>query len=240
MSHNSAIAVVTGATGGIGRAIALDLVKEGIDVCLVARNSKRLNDLADEINRSSTKAFVFKADFIDDNEILFFADKLNEEFKGIDILVHSAGNIMLGDIQDASLADFDMMYRVNLRAPFLLTQKLLPALKYKKGQVVFINSSAGLHAKAGAAQYAATKHALKAISDSLREEVNDFGVRVLSVYPGRTASPMQEEVCRMEGKIYTPEKLMQPEDVSSIVLNALKLPRTAEVTDINIRQQNKF
>jgi NADP-dependent 3-hydroxy acid dehydrogenase YdfG len=84
-------------------------------------------------------------------------------------------------------------------------------------------------------QYAATKHALKAIADSLREEVNAEGLRVLSVYPGRTASPMQAAVHEMEGRAYHPERLMQPEDVAAVVINALSLPRSAEVTDIYIR-----
>ncbi len=100
---------------------------------------------------------------------------------------------------------------------------------------MFINSSAGLRAGAGISQYAATKHALKAIADSLREEINAEGLRVLSVYPGRTATPMQASVHAMEGKAYHPERLMQPEDVAAVVINALKLPRSAEVTDISVR-----
>jgi NADP-dependent 3-hydroxy acid dehydrogenase YdfG len=89
-------------------------------------------------------------------------------------------------------------------------------------------------------QYAATKHALKAIADSLRAEVNTYGVRVLSIYPGRTATPMQAAVYKMEGKTYEPEKLMQPKDVAEVVMDALSLPRTAEVTDIHIRPMNKI
>jgi NADP-dependent 3-hydroxy acid dehydrogenase YdfG len=84
-------------------------------------------------------------------------------------------------------------------------------------------------------QYASTKHALKAVADSLRAEVDAEGVRVLSVYPGRTATPMQASVHEREGMAYIPERLMQPEDVAGVVINALCLPRTAEVTDIHIR-----
>jgi NADP-dependent 3-hydroxy acid dehydrogenase YdfG len=105
-----------------------------------------------------------------------------------------------------------------------------------RGQIVFINSSVGLTAKRpDIGQYAATKHALKAIADSLREEVNPKGLRVLTVYLGRTATPMQETISRQEGRAYHPETLLQPEDVASVVLNALMLPPTAEVTDISIR-----
>jgi NADP-dependent 3-hydroxy acid dehydrogenase YdfG len=123
----------------------------------------------------------------------------------------------------------------------MLTQRLLPLLATSCGQVVFINSSAGLMAKRPAVgQYAATKHALKAIADSLREEVNPKGIRVLTVYLGRTATPMQEALYRQEGKIYHPEVLMQPEDVASVVVHSLMLPRTAEVTDISIRPMSKI
>ena len=94
-------------------------------------------------------------------------------------------------------------------------------------------------AKPSTAQYDATKHALKAIADALRGEVNPHGVRVLIVYLGRTATEMQAQIHRMENKPYQPELLLQPEDVASVIMNALSLPRTAEVTDIHIRPMIK-
>jgi len=113
-------------------------------------------------------------------------------------------------------------------------------IKSRRGQIVFVNSSVGLIARANVGQYAATKHALKAIADSLREEVNADGVRVLSIFPGRTATPMQELVHKMEGRVYQPERFTQPEDIAQVVINTLALPRTAEVTDISIRPFRKF
>jgi NADP-dependent 3-hydroxy acid dehydrogenase YdfG len=101
---------------------------------------------------------------------------------------------------------------------------------------MFINSSVGLRARADVAQYAATKHALKAIADALREEANADGIRVLSLYLERAASPMQAAVHATAGKTYHPDRLLSPEDVAAVVTNALSLERTAEVTDINIRQ----
>jgi NADP-dependent 3-hydroxy acid dehydrogenase YdfG len=84
-------------------------------------------------------------------------------------------------------------------------------------------------------QYAASKHALKALADGLREEVHADGVRVISVFPGRTATPMQESVRRMEGRPHDARQYLRPEDVAAVVLNALTLPETAEVKDISIR-----
>jgi short-subunit dehydrogenase len=138
-------------------------------------------------------------------------------------------------VETAPVEVLDGQYRVNVRAPYLITQALLPKLKASRGQIVFINSTAGLTARAQVSQYAASKHALKALADSLRDEVNADGVSVLSVYPGRTASPMQAAVHQLEGRAYHPEKLMQAEDVAEIILSALALPRTAEVTDIQVR-----
>jgi short-subunit dehydrogenase len=105
----------------------------------------------------------------------------------------------------------------------------------RKGQIVFLNSTAGLRARANASQYAATKHALKAVADSLREEVNPAGVRVLSLFLGRTATPMQASVFAAERREYNPGILMQPEDVAEVVVNALALSRRAEITEITMR-----
>src|SRR3990172_2647962 len=152
-------------------------------------------------------------------------DLVKPDFGHVDLLLHCAGTITLGRMESAPLEAFDRRYRTNVRAPFALTQALLPMLKTRRGQVVFINSSAGINSMPNVGQYASTKHPLKAVADSLRAEVNAEGVRILSVYPGRTATPMQAAVHEREGMAYMPERLMQPEDVAGGVINALCLPR---------------
>jgi NADP-dependent 3-hydroxy acid dehydrogenase YdfG len=116
---------------------------------------------------------------------------------------------------------------------------LLPSLKQPRGQVVFINSSLGISTRAGAGYFAATQHAFKALADSLREEVNTKGVRVMSVFTGRTATPRIQALSADEGRPYDPERLLQPADVASVVLNAVSIPWTAEVTNITIRPMLK-
>jgi NADP-dependent 3-hydroxy acid dehydrogenase YdfG len=116
---------------------------------------------------------------------------------------------------------------------------LLPVLKSCRGQIVFLNSSAGVNARAECGQYSATKFALRAIAESLRAEVNAEGVRILNVFPGRTASPMQMRIHKMEGKEYYAERLIQPEDVAALVSMALELPRSVEVTDVHLRPMIK-
>lgn len=232
-------AVITGASSGIGRAITMFLANEGASLYLIGRDMNKLNQLSESLSKK-VEVKVFKTDLSRDEDIGNLTLELLKNIDSLDILIHSAGYFAMGNFEDLSVDDFDRLFRVNVRAPFLITKKLLPLIKKSRGQVVFINSSAGLQARAKVSQYAASKHALKAIADSLREEVNADGIRVISVYPGRTATPMQEEVHRIEGKAYKPELLMQPEDVAQAVLNALKLHRTAEVTDLLIRPMKKI
>ena len=241
MSHSDLrgrLCLVTGASSGIGRAIAVALASEGATVCAVARRKDELQATANRANGAGRFA-LYPADLASDNEPERLAKALLTDEGGVDVLVHSAGTISIGDLETAPVGELDRQYAANVRAPYLLTQALLPTLRASRGQIVFINSTAGLAARANVAQYAATKHALKAIADSLREEINPHGVRVVSVYPGRTATPLQATVHATEGKPYTPERLMQPEDVASVVLNALTLPRTTEVTDLMVRPMLK-
>jgi NADP-dependent 3-hydroxy acid dehydrogenase YdfG len=227
--------VVTGAGSGIGRAIALRLAEAGAHVAAVARRRDALEETA---HRAPTgRVVVHPADLTVDQDIAALTETLLG--RGVDVLVHSAGAYSRGSLEDATVADFDLLYRTNVRAPYRLTQALLPALKARSGQIVFINSTVGLSARANVGQFAATQHALKAMADSLREEINPAGVRVLSVYPGRTATERQERIYELEGRDYSPELLMQPDDVAATVVAALTLPRTAELTDLRVRPMRK-
>lgn len=232
------IALVTGAGGGIGRAIAGALAEHGATVCLAGRNASGLEALRDNLQaRSPAHAYV--CDLTQDADVSRLAESVLRDLARLDILIHSAGAIALGAIESMPIGDLDWQYRVNLRAPFLLTQALLPLLKAAHGQIVFVNSSVGTRVKEGVGGYAATKHALKAVADTLRMEVNPFGIRVLSVYPGNTATPMQQAIQRQTGQHVAPENLLAPADVAAVILNALLLPRTAEVTDIHLRPLGK-
>jgi short-subunit dehydrogenase len=121
-----------------------------------------------------------------------------------------------------------------------LTAACLPQLRAASGQVVFINSSAALAASAGLSAYAAAKRGLQAATDALRQEVNGDGIRVLSVFPGRTDTPMQQAVLAAEQRVAPPGTLMRAEDVAAMVLASLEVPRTSEVTDIIMRPMRKL
>ena len=233
------IAVVTGAGSGIGKAIALALGELGATLVLVGRRLALLENVAVELAARGARANSYPTDLADRESIQNFTQTLLRDFSRLDILVHSAGVVRLGNVAEAPADDFDDQFRTNVLGPYLLTQALLPVLRQRRGQVVFINSSVSLAPRAGVSQYAATKSALKAVADSLRAEVNPDGIRVLSIYPGRTATPTQENLHAQEQKPYRAERLLQPEDVAQIVTNALCLPFTAEVTDLHIRPMMK-
>ena len=232
-------AVVTGAGTGVGAALAIALGGAGATVHLIGRRPDRLQSVADRIHGAGGLAVCHPGDLSTIDGQVTLAHHLERDLPGLDVLVQNAATYASGSIADADLLEFDKLYQTNIRAPYLLVRTLLPMLQPRHGQVVFINSSSGITAKPSTSQYDATKHALKAIADSLRGEVNHLGIRVLSVYLGRTATEMQERIHRSESKPYQLELLLQPGDVASVVMNALSLSATAEVTDIHIRPMAK-
>ena len=229
------VAVVTGASSGIGRAVAVALAERGAAVCLVGRDPGRLESAVQAAESSAGRALAVRAELTSDDAVRSLAKRVDDEFGRLDVLVHAAAMIELDALAEASLDDLDRHYRVNLRAPYVLTQALLPALRAAEGDVVFVNSTAGVAAGANSSGYAASKHGLKAVADSLRAEVNADRVRVLTLLLGRTATPMQAGVHGAEGRDYRPDRLIQPEDVAQLLTGLLALPRTAEVTEVAMR-----
>jgi NADP-dependent 3-hydroxy acid dehydrogenase YdfG len=230
-------ALVTGASGAIGAAIAEALGAEGATVGLLGRRRPALERLARRIDPQRSVPVV--ADLTSERALRASVRVFLRRAGRLDVLVHSNGIHVAAPLESARVEDFDRLWAANVRGPFVLTKQLLPALRASSGQIVFLNSSVGLDTRPGVGQYSATQFALRALADTLRAEVNAEGVRVLSVYPGRTATKRQERIYREEGRPYEPSRLLQPDDVAATVLGALLLPRTAEVTDVRIRSMVK-
>jgi len=228
-------ALITGGSSGIGLAIANALAAEGVRVHMIGRGQDKLDEAVAGILASGGDAVAHSLDITRDKDLERFCESLKEQLDGLEFLIHSAGTVKLGTVRDLDISNLDEQYRLNLRAPYLLTQTLTPLLEKAKGQIVFVNSGAGLNAGPTWSQYAMTKHGLKALADSLRAELADAGMRVISVYPGRTASPMQQNVHEMEGRAYDPDDFIQPDDIAQQVSSALKMSRSAVVTDLVIR-----
>ncbi len=229
-------AVITGASGGIGSAMARELAAQGSELLLCGRDRGRLEALGREVEREASRVEILAADLVEDEGLEETARAVAEKFGGVDLLIHSIGLFIGGAVEDSPVEELDLLYRVNLRSPYQLTRLLLPSLQERQGQIVFVNSSAGSGAdRPNYSGYAAAKSGLTALANALRGEVNRHGVRVMTAYPGRTASAMQAEVHKFEGRPYDPQRWLQPEDVASAVVHALALPRSAELTDLHIR-----
>jgi NADP-dependent 3-hydroxy acid dehydrogenase YdfG len=231
-------ALVTGASGAIGGAVARALLDEGYRVFALGRDADRLQALS----TPRTDRLVALAVDLDRPEATQqIAVAVSQPDAGLDLLVHAAGVYGLATWAEGAEDDpaiLAQQLRSHVENPWRLTRDLLPALERARGEVVFVNSSAGVSGAppaAGLGPYAAAKAAERALADSLRQEVNPAGIRVLSIYPGRTAGRIQEALHAAEGRTYRPEALVQPADVAAAILAAIRLPRTAEITDLHLR-----
>lgn len=228
-------ALITGASSGVGKALALEMTARGATVLLLARNPHKLRAVAEQIRSAGGTAWEWALDLTDDAAVEHFVTQVKREFHGLNFLIHSAGVFTRGTVATAPLQDFEFVMRTNVRAPLALTQGLLPLVVARGGTVVFINSTAGERAFAEVSHYAASKHALKALADALRLEVRAQNVHVLSVMLGRTATPMQEEVCRLEGSVYDPNRFLQPQAVAREIVDALAAPSRCDIQNLHLR-----
>ncbi len=231
--HNTdRVAVVTGGSDGIGRAIVEHLVGIGYTVWAVARRAELLTELAEE----QPKRTVIPAptDLTQVSDIDRLVERIRVETPEISVLVHSAGSYSYGPIDQAQTERLRRHWEVNVESAYRLTHHLLDQMP-GAGDVIFLNSSQGLRASGTVSQFAASMHARKALADSLREEVNGRGIRVATIHLGRTATPLQEGIYAERGWRYEPDLLLQPNEVATMVAGIIEMPRTAEVTDVTMR-----
>jgi NADP-dependent 3-hydroxy acid dehydrogenase YdfG len=224
--------LITGASSGIGAATARELAEAGRTLLLTGRDAEALAGVAAEVEARGATAEAHVADLLRDDAVARLADAMPD---ALDALVHSAGIARLGRQEALDVDDLDLQWRVNVRAPFLLTQALLPRLRRAGGLVVFVNSGAGQRARGGWGGYAASKFALRALADALRDEEAEHGVRVSSVYPGRVATPMQRSVRRQEGGAYRAGDYLAPEAVARLIGEVVRTPPPASVPDVSVR-----
>ncbi|MFK8906003.1 SDR family oxidoreductase [Streptomyces sp. YS-3] len=222
--------LITGAGSGIGAAVARRLHDRGDELVLLARDAGRAKELAGHFPGARTLV----ADLADPDRISKSLG-MQPMPDHLDSLLHIAGVVDLGPVAELRPRTWHQQLNANLISPAELTRLFLPHLRAARGHVLFVNSGAGLNAHAEWGAYAASKHGLKALADSLRQEEHAGGVRVTSVYPGRTASPMQAKVHSQEGREYDPAKYIDPESVATTIVMALDLPRDAEVNDLTVR-----
>jgi NADP-dependent 3-hydroxy acid dehydrogenase YdfG len=222
--------LITGAGSGIGAAVARRLLDRGDELWLLARDAGRAKELAGRYKGARTLVGDLA-----EPERLSWALSHQELPERLDSLQHIAGIVELGPVGDTTPKTWNQTLAANLVSPAELTRLLLPQLRLARGHVLFVNSGAGLNAHAEWSAYAASKHGLKALADALRLEEHGNGVRVTTVYPGRTATPMQAKVHSQEGKEYDASRWIAPESVATTILMAVDLPRDAEINDVTVR-----
>lgn len=238
-TQRTAVAVVVGATGGIGRAITVRLARRAFRLYLLARDQNKLEALAREVEQVGGEATIEAVDLANEGALEGLGAGIRGQERYVDCLIHAAGHIELEPIATSSRSSLSRHLSINFEAPYFLCRNLIKPLIAASGQIVFINSSAVQFPKPSTGQYAAGKHALKGFADSLRAELNPQGVRVLSIFPGRTATSMQRDIHAREERQYSPERLIQPDDVAAMIQASLELPPTAEVTEIHMRPMRK-
>lgn len=232
MDLTDSVAVVTGASSGVGEATARQLADAGCRVALVARREDRLESLADELGRDT--ALPVPTDVSDADAVDAMVETVVDEFGTIDVLVNNAG-VLFGDpVADADAADFDDLLDVNLRGAMYVARAAMPhILDGDTGHVVTVSSMNAEYPAAGASAYTASKYGVNGFTDALRREMADEDVRVTTVMPG----PIQSEM-----KDWTDHDLrpLEPGDVADTVLFAVTRPPHVELPELTVNTTDKI
>jgi NADP-dependent 3-hydroxy acid dehydrogenase YdfG len=234
------IALVTGASSGIGRATALALAGRGADVAIAARRVDRLTALRDEITALGVRAAVLQLDVADEADCRRAVEQCAGELGGLDILVNNAGVMLLGQIEGADTEDWRRMIGTNVLGLMYMTHAALPHLLERRGIVVQMSSTAGRMARAGTGAYNASKWAVNGFSESLRQEVHDRGVRVAVIEPGIVRTELREHITQPAAKeriesMAAAIRQLEPEDVAAAVVYAVTQPEHVAVGEILVR-----
>jgi len=230
------VVIVTGASQGIGRAIAIKFSREGYAVALTGRNEPNLDQTAKIIeNDSSQPVYVVPADLRRVDQIESIVAKTMNSWGRIDVLINNAGIMHLKPFLEISLDEYEEMMNVNVRAVFLLTQRVLPQMiSQQSGSIVNVASLAGKNGFKTGTGYGATKFALRGFAASLMMEVREHGIRVITVFPGSVDTPLLNRSPNSPRR----DSMLQVEDVAHAVFSAVTVHPRAMISEIDIRPSN--
>lgn len=229
-------ALITGAGKGIGKAIAIALAKEGVNVILVARTQTDVDQLAVEVNNFGVKSLALSADVSDINSINTAVEKALAEFKTIDILINNAGIGAFGKFLELEPSDWERIIQVNLMGTYYTTRAVIPQMiERQTGDIINISSTAGLNGNAVTSAYSASKFAVMGLTDSLMQEMRKHNIRVTALTPSTVATDLAIDLKLTDGN---PEKVMQSEDVAELIIAQLKLNRRVFIKNSSIWSTN--
>ena len=227
------VALVTGASRGIGRAVALALAAQGAHIVAAARNQNLLNVLVDDIKNAGGKAVAIVFDLADESSINTLVEKVKSEFGRLDILVNNAGLTHSALLEETTTADFDRIIAVNARGPYILTRQCLPLLKQApQATIVNISSVVGVKGYPKQSAYTASKHALRGWSIALAEELRGSNIRVHVLCPGGVDTDMVSSVRPDIPK----NDLISPEEIAELITYCVTHKGNAVVDEFRIRR----
>lgn len=235
------VAVVTGASSGIGRATAIAFAGAGAKVAVLARRPERLKELVAEIEANGGEAFALPGNVTDEQEATQLIEAAVAHYGRLDILVNAAGMTQAGRVEGAVIADWKDVHAVNFWAALYTSRAAIPALKVQGGDIVNISSTAGRRtAGATFGPYSTSKFALTALNDGMRQEVGLAGIRVCIIEPGATDTEIADaikdpKVRESTQKHVTKDGAMKPEDVAASVLFVVSLPAHVNVSQLQVR-----
>lgn len=229
-------ALITGAGKGIGKAVALALAEEGVNVALIARTAADLEAVANEVEAKGVKALALTADVAEIVSITTAIEKAVAEFGQIDILINNAGVGKFGKFLELSPEEFEHIIKVNLFGTYYATRAVLPGMiEQQSGDIINISSTAGLKGAAVTSAYSASKFAVMGLTESLMQEVRKHNIRVTALAPSTIATDMAKDLNLTDGN---PEKVMQAEDFAELIVAQLKLNKRVFIKESSIWSTN--
>lgn len=230
------VAFITGATSGIGKAIAYEFAKHGIDLILCGRRQERLNKIEKDLS-STVNVHTLSFDVRDKNDTLKAIGSLPENFKKIDILINNAGNAHgLDPIQSGNIDDWDAMIDINVKGLLYVSKAIIPKMvERQSGHIINIGSSAGRELYPKGNVYCGSKSAVLSITEGMRIDLNPFGIKVCAINPGLVETEFSQ--VRFKGdaianSVYKGFEALQPEDIADLVYYTVSRPKHVNIADV--------
>ncbi|WP_016990665.1 3-ketoacyl-ACP reductase [Flavobacterium sp. ACAM 123] len=229
-------ALITGAGKGIGKAIAIALAKEGVNVILVSRTQSELDEVATTVTKLGVKSLALTADVSDIDSINTAVEKALNTFQTIDILINNAGIAAFGKFLELEPKVWESIIQVNLMGTYYTTRAVLPNMIARKtGDIINISSTAGLKGNAKTSAYSASKYAVLGLTESLMQEVRKHNIRVTALTPSTVGTEMAKDLNLTDGN---PKNVMQAEDLAELIIAQLKLNRRVFIKDAGLWSTN--
>ena len=228
----SETAVITGASSGIGKALAEKLAQAGYQVVIAARSKDKLNGIAAIIQSQGGNCIPVQTDVSIQKDIKRLKEEASQHGT-VSILINNAGIGYFGPVEELSIDDWNQQLDVNLRGAFLLSQAFIPEMKQnKKGVLVFINSVAGRQPFIHSAGYVASKFGLRGLASSLREELREYNIKVISIYPGAVNTPFWDKI----ENNFPREEMLDAESLAESIIHSIRTPGNLTVEEMVIRR----